>query len=144
MTTDWLLKVEHDENFIKCSKYLIYEMGSTSSNKCFLNKVQSGDRLWFVKSNSKGMLFAVATYQSHNKLEIEELNKENSITNEEESDWINGIEIHYTDLYSLIVDQRLTHIRGPATIRKYNEKCKINLIVEYSFICRYREVTFQL
>lgn len=37
-----------------------------------------------------------------------------------------------------------THIKGPATIRKYNEKCRVNLAVEYSCIMRYSKLSFEL
>jgi len=59
-------------------------------------------------------------------------------------DWIADIEIHYSDLYGLSDCELLTHIKGAATIRKYDEKCRVNLALEYSYIVRYTLVTFGL
>tara|TARA_B100001093_G_scaffold144658_1_gene137310 strand:+ start:14270 stop:14464 length:195 start_codon:yes stop_codon:yes gene_type:complete len=52
------------------------------------------------------------------------------------TDWTSDVEIHYTDLYGLTNCELLTHIKSPKTIRKYNEKCMINLAVEYNYITR--------
>jgi len=60
------------------------------------------------------------------------------------TDWSADVEVHYTDLYGLNDCELLTHIKGPLTIRKYDEKCRVNLAVEYSYIVRYSRVTFQL
>ena len=60
------------------------------------------------------------------------------------TDWSANVEVHYTDLYGLNDCELLTHIKGPATIRKYDEKCRVNLAVEYSYIVRYSRVTFEL
>jgi len=92
---------------------------------------------------------AVATYRSHNKRELGPLINI-SLTNEElgwtgsKTDWTSDIEIHYTDFYGLNICELLTHIKGPSTIRKYNEKCSLNLEVEYSHIVHYSKVTFEL
>lgn len=59
-------------------------------------------------------------------------------------DWTADVELDYTDLYGLSDCELLTHIKGPATIIKYNEKCRVNLAVEYSCIMRYSKVTFEL
>ena len=53
------------------------------------------------------------------------------------TDWTSDVEIHYTDLYGLTNCELLTHIKSPKTIRKYNEKCMINLAVEYNYITRW-------
>ena len=153
MTTDWLLRVRDGKNLISSSKYRIWGINSKSSDsKYFVRKVQAGDRLWFVTSESHGKLLAVATYRSHNVRELGPLFPI-SYTNEELG-WIsNGddhdpnkydVEIHYTDLYGLNDCELLTHIKSPKTIRKYNEKCRVNLPVEYSYIVRYSRVTFEL
>ena len=150
MTTDWLLRVGDGENLKNSSKYKIWGISSKiSTNKYFLKNVKPGDRLWFVKSKSQGKLLAVATYRSHNKREFGPL-IDISLTNEElgwtgsETDWTSDIEVHYTDLYGLSDCELLTHIKGPSTIRKYDEKCRVNLAVEYSYISRYSKVTFEL
>ena len=152
MTTDWILRAADGENLKRSSKYKIWGIVSTISvGKYFIKNVKPGDRLWFVKSKSQGKLIAVATYRSHNKRELGPL-IETSLTDEElgwttPSDWGSGwdIEVHYTDLYGLNDCELLTHIKGAATIRKYDEeKCRVNLAVEYSYIVRYSRVTFEL
>ena len=147
---DWILRVGDGSNLIRSSKYRIWGIqSSTSANKHFVKNVRSGDRLWFVKSKSQGKLIAVATYCSHNERVFGPL-IDVSMTNEElgwtggGKDWINDIEIHYSDLYGLNKCELLTHIKGPATIRKYNEKCRLNLGLEYNYITRYgRNITFE-
>ena len=151
MTTDWLLRVGNGENLIMSSKYRIWGIDTLTSShgKYFVRNVKPGDRLWFVKSKSHGKLIAVATYRSHNTRELGPL-IDISLTNEElgwtgsGTDWNAQVEVHYTDLYGLNDCELLTHIKGPSTIRKYDEKCRVNLAVEYSYIVRYSSVTFEL
>jgi predicted secreted protein len=150
MTTDWLLRVGDGENLARSSKYRIWGIQSnTPTNKYFIKHVKPGDRLWFVKSKSQGKLIAVATYRSHNKREFGPL-IDISMSNEELGwygsgpDWTSDIEIHYTNLYGLNNCELLTHIQGPVTIRKYDDKCRVNLAVEYSYIVQYSKITFEL
>lgn len=150
MTTDWLLRVGDGENLKNSSKFRIWGISSkTSTNKYFLKNVKFGDRLWFVKSKSQGKLIAVATYRSHNIREFGPL-IDISLSDEElgwtgaETDWYADVEVHYTDLYGLNDCELLTHIKGAATIRKYDEKCRVDLSVEYSYIVRYSKITFEL
>jgi len=150
MTTDWILRVGDGENLKCSSKYRIWGISSnTSTNKHFLKNVKPGDRLWFVKSKSQGKLVALATYRSHNMRDIGPL-IDISLSNEElgwtgsGTDWSANVEVHYTDLYGLNDCELLTHIKGAATIRKYDEKCRVNLAVEYSYIVQYSRVTFEL
>jgi len=150
MTTDWLLRVGDGENLKNSSKYRIWGISSKiSTNKYFLKNVKPGDRLWFVKSKSQGKLVAVAIYRSHNSRVFGPLIS-TSLSDEElgwfgsGEDWSADIEIHYSDLYGLYNCELLTHIKGAATIRKYDEKCRVNLAVEYSYILRYSKVTFEL
>ena len=145
MSIDWLLRVGDGENLKNSSKYKIWGISSkNSTNKYFLKNVKLGDRLWFVKSKSQGKLVAVALYRSQNSRD------DISLTNEElgwsgsGEDWSADIEIHYSDLYELSECELLTHIKGAVTIRKYNEKCRVNLAVEYSYIVRYSRVIFEL
>lgn len=150
MTTDWLLRVGDGENLKQSSKYRIWGISSkVPTNKYFIKNVKPGDRLWFVKSKSHGKLIAVARYRSHNMRELGPL-VDITLTNEElgwtgsGEDWIADVELHYTDLYGLSDCELLTHIKGPATIRKYDEKCRVNLAIEYSYIVRYSRITFEL
>lgn len=150
MNSDWLLRAGDGGNLKRSSKYRIWGIQSdTPDNKYFLTNVKPGDRLWFVKGKSQGKLIAVATYCSHNTRVFGPLINI-SFTNEElgwigsETDWTSDTEIHYTDLYGLNNCELLTHIKGPKTIRKYNEKCSVNLAIEYAYIVRYSKVTFEL
>ena len=149
MTTDWLLRVGDGGNLKRSSKFRIWGVSSRIAvGKHFIENVKPGDRLWFVKSKSHGKLVAVATYRSHNIREFGPL-IDVSLSNEELgwSDPSGGdcdVEIHYSELYGLSNCELLTHIKGPATIRKYDEKCRVNLAVEYSYIVRYSRVTFEL
>jgi hypothetical protein len=150
MTTDWILRVGDGLNLIRSSKYRIWGINSTLSyGKHFIENVKHGDRLWFVKSRSNGKIIAVATFRSFNKREFGPL-IDVSMTNEElgwsgsGTDWTSDVEVHYTDLYGLDDCELLTHIKGAATIRKYNEKCSVNLPLEYNYIVRYSKVTFEL
>jgi hypothetical protein len=150
MTTDWILRVGNGENLISSSKYKIWGIQSTTSfGKHFLNNVQTGDRLWFIKSKSSGKIIAVATYCSHNTRELGPLINI-SLTNEdlgwvgEGPDWTSDVEIHYKDLYWLSECDLLTHIKGPTTIRKYDDKCKVDLVTEYNNIIKYSKIRFGL
>ena len=149
MTTDWLLRVGDGENLRRSSRYRIWGIQSTTpGNIYFLKNVKPGDRLWFVKSKSQGKLIAVATYRSHNFREFGPL-IDISLT-DEQLGWFDpsggdcNVEVHYSDLYGLSDCELLTHIASPKTIRKYNEKCRVNLAVEYSYIVRYSRVTLEL
>ena len=150
MTTDWLLRVGDGENLKSSSKYKIWGISSKiRTNKYFIKNVMRGDRLWFVQSKSNGKLIAVATYCSHNMREFGP-HFDISMTNEElgwtgsGEDWTADMEVHYTDFYGLSNCDLLTHIKGATTIRKYNEKCMVNLALEYSYIVQYSRVTFEL
>lgn len=149
MTTDWLLRVGDGGNLKRSSKYRIWGVVSKiPMGKHFIENVKPGDRLWFVKSKSQGKLLAVATYRSHNMRELGPL-VDTSLTNEQlgwsdPSGGNSDVEVHYSDLYGLNDCELLTHIKGPSTIRKYDEKCRVNLAVEYSYIVRYSRVTFEL
>ena len=146
MTTDWILRVGDGENFKNSSKEGIWGISSeVSVNKYFLKNVKPGDRLWFVKSESNGKLIAVATYCGHNMRKLGPL--VNISLTDKELGWTGGgkawtadVEVNYLDLYGLSDCELLTHIKGPATIRKYNEKCRVNLSIEYNYIVRYSRV----
>jgi hypothetical protein len=150
MTTDWLLRVGDGKNLKSSSKYRIWGIQSiTPNNKYFLKNVKPGDRLWFVKSKSKGKLLAVATYRSHNSRESGPLidtcmTEEELGWNHDGPDWSSDTKIHYSNLYGLENCELLTHINSPITIRKYDDKCKVNLAVEYSYIERYGKISLEL
>jgi len=148
---DWYLRCGNGKNFKSSSKLGIWGIQTLTSphGKYFVKNVKPGDRLWFVTNKSHGKAIAVATYRSHNTREFGPL-IDISLTNEELGwsgsgpDWTSNVEVHYTDLYGLNDCELLTHIKGPMTIRKNNEKCRVNLALEYSYIVRYSKVTFEL
>jgi hypothetical protein len=148
MTTDWILSVGDGNNFKSSFRYLIWGIQSTTPNgKHFLKTVRPGDRLWFVKSNCQGKLIAVAIYRSHNARELGPL----GILSEEAlgwthdgPHWASDTELHYSHLYGLEDCDLLTHIKGACTIRKYNEKCRVDLALEYGYIVRYRKIAREL
>jgi hypothetical protein len=150
MTTDWLLRVGDGKNLKSSSRFRIWGIQSTTStNKHFLKNVKPGDRLWFVKSKSHGKLLGVATYRSHNTRDLGPLidacmTEEELGWTHEGPDWESDIEVHYSDLYGLEDCDLLTHIKGAATIRKYDDKCRVDLAVEYSYIVRYSKITLEL
>ena len=150
MQSDWLLRVGDGKNLVRSSKYKIWGINSkTSHGKYFMKHVKPGDRLWFVKSKSHGKLLAVATYSHSNPRDLGPL-VSLTMTNEElgwdneDTDWTSDMEIHYTDLYDLAHCELLTDIKGPTTIRKYDEKCKVLLSQEYTCITKYGKPVSEL
>lgn len=146
METNWILRVGDGKNFINSSKHCIWGIQSTTSfGKAFIKNVKAGDKLWFVISKSQGKIIAVATYMSYNKRELGPLINI-SMTNEElgwtceGSNWTSDVELYYTNLYILNDCNLLTYIKGPLTIRKYDEKCKVNLEEEHIYIMRYCKI----
>lgn len=139
MTTDWILRVGDGFNFIRSSDHKIWGIqSSTSCNKGFLKNVKPGDRLWFVLRKSRGQILGVATYASHNERLFGPCIS--TLTNEELGwtgcgpDWTSDTEIHYKNLIWLNTNDLYTNIKGAVTIRKYNEKCKVNLPSVYDGI----------
>jgi len=148
MATDWILRVGDGKNLKNSSKFKIWGILSTNCDcKYMLNNVKCGDRLWFVTKDSQGKIIAVATYNSHNKRELGTLL--NMTLSNEDLGW-NGdgcnsdTEIHYTDLYDLSDCDLLSNIKSPKIIRTYNEKCNVELPVEYKYIIRYRKSVNEL
>lgn len=143
---DWIFLVGDGNNFITSSKYKVWAISlSTNKNaKKFVKTVKKGDRMWFVTTKSKGKVIAMSIYESHNKREFGDLINM-SITNEElgwiGDEWsIYDTEIHYSNLYNLNHCDLFTNIQGPPTVRKYNEKCLLNLPLEYEYITKYSKI----
>jgi len=136
----WLIRVGDGKNFLAGAKFDIWGVNSNGTTvKCLLKNVKQGDILWFVKSSSKGLLIAVATYERHNVRVIGPLIT--TTNTNKELGWVGDgnwdTEIHYSKLYNLEEYNLLTDIKGAATIRRYNDKCKVNLPQEYGAIVRY-------
>lgn len=139
---DWLLRIGDGENFKRSSNRGIWGIKADNPpGTHFVNNVKPGDRLWFVTTNSYGKLLAVATYRSHNTREL--TNKDLGWCDGKEAK--SDTELHYSDLYGLNECKLLTRIQSPLVIRKYKEnKCKVKLVEEYSYIVRYSKVTLGL
>jgi hypothetical protein len=145
METDWIFRVGDGNNFITSSKYKIWGINSSTANgKHFVKNVKNDDRLWFVKSGSGGKIIAVSSYESHNKRELGPL--VNITMTDEELGWMGeswskcDTEIHYSNLYNLNDCDLLTNIKGASVIRKYNDKCLLNLPLEYEYINKYSKI----
>ena len=52
---------------------------------------------------------------------------------ETEGNW--DTEVHYTDLYNLSDCELYSDIKAACSIRLYNDKCKVNLPIEYENYC---------
>ncbi len=146
--TDWIIRAGNARNFVKSSKYKIWGMNTQTdvNAKKFISVVKTGDRLWFVKNQSKGKIIAVVTYKYHNLREVGPL-LELTMTNEDlgwGKDEFYNVEIHYEKLYNLSKINLLSQIKSPLTVRKYSEKCEINLPLEYESIIKYSGVSFTM
>jgi len=148
MATHWLLRVGNGQDFIRSSSLLTWGFDSSSKHgKPFLAHALPGDILWFVKSESKGLLLAVATLESIKRREVGPLvavtatNEELGWTRESEP---SDMEIKYVDLYNVSMCGLHSEILSPLTIRRYSEKCKVNLPLEYANIVRYSKVTAKM
>jgi len=143
--THWLLRIGNGIHFNNSSSKFIWGINSKHScSKSFIKKVKEGDILWFVTGKSGGHLVAMAKYKRMDNRIIGPLIN-HSFTNEElgwtelEGEW--DMEIHYINLYNISTCELYSGIRGPLSIRKYNDKCKVNLLDEYINILKYSAIT---
>lgn len=142
MNEHWILRVGDGDHFWSSSKQYIW--GINSNHKCstnsFIQQVKHGDLLWFVKSGERGKLIAVSTFIELKKREVGPLIAFTA-TNEElgwtkqSGEW--DLEVHYKALYDLRECGLFSEIKSPLVIRKYNEKCKVNLPIEYPYLLKY-------
>ena len=142
MSEHWILRVGDGDHFWSSSKHYIWGIDSKnkSNTQSFIQAAKPDDLLWFVKSGDRGKLIAVATFKEFKKREVGPLIAFTA-TNDELG-WVKQIgdwdtEVHYTNLYDLRECQLFSEIKSPRVIRKYNEKCKVNLPVDYSYLVKY-------
>ena len=145
MTEHYLLRIGDGVHFNASSSKSIWGINSAHPwCKRFISTIKEGDLLWFVKSKNKGQIVAVATFTAIKErilgplIELT-LNNEDLGWNKTEGDW--DTEVHYKDLYNLTDCNMFSEIKSPLVIRVYNDKCKINLPLEYPYIVRYSKVT---
>ena len=143
MSVDWILRVGDGKNFLESSKFKIWSLNSnTPYGKYFVKNVKQGDRLWFIKSKSKGKIIGVATYNSYNSRILGPLIRV-TLTNEELGwtreglDYTANTEIHYINLYNTNDCDLSLDIKGPLTIRKNIE---FDLETEYNNIVKYSKI----
>jgi hypothetical protein len=121
----WLIRIGDGKNFKNSSNFNIWGVKETTSTKHFEKIVKKGDILWFVVSHNNGQAISFSEYISHN--ERTRTNKELGWENANNSNnWT--IEINYKNLTNIENENYFTNIKGQnVNIRKYNDKCKINL-----------------
>lgn len=145
MPTYYLLYIGDGVHFNSSSSQSTW--GINSNHACakgFILNAKEGDLLWFVKSETNGQIVAVATFTHTNERILGPL-IQLTPTNEEygwvktKGEW--DTDVHYKDLYNLTDCNLISEIKGAASIRRYNEKCKVNLPAEYVNIVRYSKVT---
>ena len=142
----FLCRVGDGNHFKSSSTSNIWGIISTSPvGKGFLSTAKEGDILWFVKTKSKGLLLAVATFTRFQPrvlgpiLTLTQTNEELGWT-ETEGNW--DMEVHYKDLYNITLCGLLSGIKGNASLRQYkSDKCDVNLPEEYKNIVRYAHIT---
>ena len=142
----WLLRIGDGKHFKSSSKKNIWGMSTTKNTnvQSFLKTAKPGDILWFILGKSKGKVLAVAEYIRNNKRELGPLINVTS-TNEElgwtetDGDW--DYEVHFKDMFVVDKLKLLTEIKAATTVRKYNDKCMVDLPEEYKNIMKYSLVT---
>jgi hypothetical protein len=140
----YLLRVGDGDHFRSSSRFSIWGIKSWQAcGKSFLKNVKKGDLLWFVQGGTGGRLIAVATYTKTQARVLGPLIA-TTATNEDlgwtktSGDW--DTEVHYESLYDLSRNDLYSKIKSPLVIRKYNDKCGVNLHAEYPNIVRYLKV----
>jgi hypothetical protein len=146
--THFLLRIGDGNHFKNSSSKSIWGINSDAPcGKWFINTAKEGDLLWFVKGKSNGQIVAVATFKGIKARSIGPLITI-SLTNEElgwtETDGAWDTEIYYSGLYNLTQCNLFSEIKGARPIRLYNDKCIVNLPMEYTHIVRYSKITNQM
>tara|TARA_Y100000748_G_scaffold207567_1_gene173876 strand:- start:150 stop:614 length:465 start_codon:yes stop_codon:yes gene_type:complete len=133
--TYYLFRVGDGENFWNSSH--LYTWGTKGVNG--LRNIKKGDRMWFVTGKSDGKIIAVATFESKNT-------RGNSALTDEELGWSGDDEwdqeLHYMNLYDLSHLNFLSKIKGNCSVRKYSDKCEVNLPTEYPLIVKYSRAVY--
>ena len=135
------MRVADGEHLCNSSNDNVWAVNSSiPCNKNFIKEAVYGDRLWFVTSKTGGKIVAVATFV---KTVARELGPLISLTpTNEERGWTSqhgnwDTDVFYEKLYIVSHANLLTQIKSPGNVRKYNEKCKVNLPIEYQYIEKY-------
>ena len=132
--TNWLLRVGDASHLWSSSVFNIWGINSsTSDSKYFLRSVKSGDCLWFVKNNSKGLLVAVAIFERFIK------RVDGECMPFEQLGWVNvpgswDTDIHFKNFKKTENMVLLSKLNDPRSIIEYTQKCLVNLPEMYSRI----------
>jgi hypothetical protein len=130
--TNWLFRVGNGVELFNSSVFNIWGINSLNSDsKFFLRKANPGDCLWFVKGNSNGLIVAVAIFERSVKRVCGEC------MTYEQLGWTNfpGLcetDIHFKNFKKIENLNLKSQIKSPKVVRKYNEKCLVNLPEMYS------------
>ena len=128
----YLFRVGDGSHLWSSSLYNIWGINSsTSGSKYLLEKTKPGDCLWFVKSNSGGLIIACAIFERA----VKRIN--GKCMPFEALGWTNipgswDTDIHFTNFKNIENMNLLSHIKAAANPRVYNSKCLINLPELYS------------
>jgi hypothetical protein len=150
MSKHYILRVGDGINFTNSSN--VYNTWAVKSrNKSFLEKVKTGDKLWFIKNKTKGdihagKIIAVVDFVSKNDRVIGPListTPDNELLGWDDKGGFCDIEIHYNNLYNLTDCELYTGQKFQTTVCEYDnikEGLLVNLVIEYEYICKYSGV----
>ena len=146
MSTNWLLRIGDGEHFNSSSEQNIWGIKSPAlgGKNPFIKDAVPGDLLWFVKGASNGQIVALATYVGTEQRVLGPLiattqTNDDLGWNRMDGEW--DIEVHFNSLYNLTSLKLFSEIKGSTSIRRFNEKCKVDLPAEYEIIVKYSMVT---
>jgi hypothetical protein len=147
--SNWILNIGDGVHFDNSAPLHIWgcksitKKGTKSTSAKFINTAQEGDKLWFIKSKTRGRVYAVATFIRTMKRETGPLialthtSEELGWTNEGDT-W--DTEIHYKDLYKISKCEIYLKSRCPQCVispTEQNDKYGIDWVDEHSKIVRY-------
>lgn len=124
--TDWIVRVGNGKNFNILSKFNIW--GGVFPKDPF---VLPGDRLWFVKSKSDGLILAVATLikmEERKAGPLTEISFPQGKLDGKEKKYT--ILVHFKDLCQLEESKILTNAKSPFPFLKYQGKLNLSSIYD--------------
>ncbi len=148
---DWLIRVGRGGNFAEAIPLKRYDFRITKSNgyqhnKVFRDEARSGDRLWFIKSNSGGEIIAMAIFERWSyRSWIEDLT-DTEIGYENPNKIVWAATMFYTDLYDFRgrpQNRKFLLGRTPMTsimLVSQTTTCTINLPLLYENIMMYGNI----
>lgn len=150
MTQDWYIRVGDAKNFINSSSLGIWGIQSTTAcGKNFCKNVRVGDRVWFIKSKSDGLIIAVATFTrivsrqlNNNQSNVTRSNEELGWELTDSCKWTSDTEVHYENLLNLQSCKLLTKLKCQSSQLLYKlNRGEINLPETYNNIMQYQNIT---